>query len=153
MALRAGSNRGRLAADLMRRAADAARHAPPPEGEPRPIDLLMAALAVRFTDGYAASAQDLKRALRALRDEGVASVQDPRWPWFARRAAFDLFDLDTARALSTRGVDVSRARGALGPLPVALDLLALSRIFDGELNAADALLQEAEAIAETTRSD
>ena len=152
MALRAGSQCGRLAADLMRRAADAARHAPPPEGEPRPIDLLMAALAVRFTDGHAASAQDLKRALRALCDEGVASVQDPRWPWFARRAAFDLFDLDTARALSTRGVDVSRARGALGPLPVALDLLALSRIFDGELNAADALLQEAEAIAETTRS-
>ena len=117
MALRAGSQCGRLAADLMRRAADAARHAPPPEGEPRPIDLLMAALAVRFTDGHAASAQDLKRALRALCDEGVASVQDPRWPWFARRAAFDLFDLDTARALSTRGVDVSRARGALGAAP------------------------------------
>ena len=35
MALRAGSQCGRLAADLMRRAADAARHAPPPEGEPR----------------------------------------------------------------------------------------------------------------------
>jgi DNA-binding CsgD family transcriptional regulator len=153
MALRAGSQCGRLAADLRQRAAAAARRASPPEGEPRGIDLLLAALAVRFTDGYAASAEDLKRALRALCEEGATSVQDPRWPWFARRAALDLFDLDTARALSTRGVDVSRARGALGVLPVALDLLALSRIFDGEFNAADALLQEAEAIARTTHSD
>ena len=38
-------------------------------------------------------------------------------------------------------------------LPHALELLALTRIFEGDLDGAETLLQEAEAIAEATRTE
>ena len=54
-ALRAASIAGRLGVGA-RGAAEAARRAPSPQGPPRAVDLLLEGLAVRFTDGYAASA-------------------------------------------------------------------------------------------------
>ena len=148
--LQAGSVAGRFAPHLVRSGAEAARNAPPPDGAPRAVDLLVAGLAVRFTDGHLASAGPLKRAVDALRDEGVQSV---RWPVFARRIAFDLFDLEACRALATPGVELARRRGALGLLPHALELLSLTRIFAGDLDGAETLLQEADAIAEATHTE
>ena len=58
-ALRAASVTGRLG-DGARAAAEAASRAPSPEGVPRAVDLLLEGVAVRFTDGYAASAPTLK---------------------------------------------------------------------------------------------
>ena len=88
-------------------------------------------LAIRFTDGYAASASALKRALVAVRDEGRRPGQDVRWPWIARRVAPDLFDDDTWHALATRNVQIAREAGALAVLPLALNLHALLRCFEG----------------------
>jgi DNA-binding CsgD family transcriptional regulator len=148
--LQAGSVAGRFAPDMVRSGAEAARNAPPPDGAPRAVDLLVAGLAVRFTDGPVASAGLLKRALDALREEGAQSV---RWPVFARRIAFDLFDLEACRALAAPGVELARRRGALGLLPHALELLSLPRIFEGDLDGAETLLQEADAIAEATHTE
>ena len=65
-AMRAASVAARLGPGMLE-AAKAARTAPPRPGGPRPVDLLLDGLAVRFTDGYAASAPALKtRAHRAL---------------------------------------------------------------------------------------
>jgi DNA-binding CsgD family transcriptional regulator len=150
-ALRAASIAGRLGGGL-RGAAEAARNAPPPSGAPRAVDLLLDGLAVRFTDGYAASAASLKRALRAVRDEGGRAGQDVRWPWLARRVAPDLFDDDTWHALATRNVQIARDNGALGVLPLALNYLASMRVFEGNLDGAAALLEEADAIADATGS-
>ena len=119
----------------------------------RPVDLLVAALAVRFTDGYVASAKLVKDALRALRDEAGAGGQDVRWPGFARRLAFDMFDMEALRVLIGRSFELARERGALGVLPKALDFMALLRTFEGDLDAAEALLQEEEAIAGATRTE
>lgn len=148
-ALRAASIGGRLGGGV-REAAEAARKAPPPVGPPRAVDLLLNGLAVRFTDGYAASAPTLKRALAAVLDEDGRPGQDVRWPWFARRVAPDLFDDETWFELATRNVQLARDRGALAVLPLALNYLATIRTFQGDLDAAEALLEEADAIADAT---
>jgi ATP/maltotriose-dependent transcriptional regulator MalT len=117
---------------------------------PRAIDLLLEGLAIRFTDGYAASAPALKRALSAVRDQGGRAGQDVRWPWTARRVAPELFDDDAWHELGTRNVQIARDAGALAVLPLALNYLAVMRIYEGHLDAAAALLEEAEAITDAT---
>jgi DNA-binding CsgD family transcriptional regulator len=148
-ALRAASIAGRLGADT-RAAAEAASRAPSPQGVPRAIDLLLKGLAMRFTSGYAASAPALKRALGAVRDQGGRPGQDVRWPWSARRVAPELFDDDAWHELGTRNVQIARDAGALAVLPLALNYLAVMRVFEGNLEAAAALLDEADAIADAT---
>jgi DNA-binding CsgD family transcriptional regulator len=149
-ALRAVTSCGRLGGDLLRRAAEGARNAPPAEGAPRAVDLLLDGLAVRFTDGYVAGAAPLERALDAIRDEVGRVQHDFRWPGFAARVAFDAFDEETSVALVTPLVELARERGALGVLPLALNYLATLRSFEGELDAAEALVEESEAIADAT---
>jgi DNA-binding CsgD family transcriptional regulator len=149
-ALRAGSIAGRFGEEMLRRAAEAARDAPLPSGAPRGVDLLVDGLAVRFTDGYAAGADLLKRALATVRGEDGRVEQDARWPWFARRVALDLFDDETWHAFATRSVQLAREQGALGVLPLALNFLATMHSFEGELDAAEALLEESDAIADAT---
>jgi DNA-binding CsgD family transcriptional regulator len=148
-ALRAASIAGRLGPGTLA-AAKAARGAPPRPGPPRAIDLLLDGLAIRFTDGYAASAAALKRALAAVREEGGRAGQDLRWPWIARRVAPDLFDDEMYAALTTRNVQIARDAGALVVLPLALSALALVRCFEGELATAEGLLAEADEIADAT---
>jgi DNA-binding CsgD family transcriptional regulator len=148
-ALRAASIAGRLGGGMLV-AATAARNAPPGPRAAGATDLLLDGLAIRFTDGYAASAAALKRALAAVRDEGDRAGQNVRWPWIARRVAPDLFEDDTWHALATRNVEIARDAGALAVLPLALNLLALVRCCEGELSAAAALLDEAAEIADAT---
>ena len=149
-ALRAGSIGGRLSEEMLHRAAAAIRDAPQPGASPSAVDLLLAGLAVRFTDGYAASAPALKRALAALCDESREPDLDVRWPGFARRVAPDLFDDRAWHILATRSVQLARDKGALGVLPIALNNLATLRSFEGDLEAASGLLEESDAIADAT---
>ena len=148
-AFRAASITGRLGVGA-RAAAEAARRAPLSQGPPRAVDLLLEGLAVRFTDGYAASAPALRRALSEVLVQGMRAGQDVRWPWTARRVAPDLFDDDAWLALGIRNVQIARDAGALAVLPLAMNYLATLRIFEGDLDAAAALLDEAEAIADAT---
>jgi DNA-binding CsgD family transcriptional regulator len=147
-ALRAASVAGRLGSG-MRAAAAAARRAPAGPGEPRAIDALLDGLAIRFTDGYAASVETLTLALAAVRDDGGRGG-NVRWPWLARRIAPDLFDDDAWYELAARNVEIARESGALAVLPLALNLLALERCFEGKLRAAGSLIDEADGIAEAT---
>src|SRR5579864_3790719 len=148
-ALRAASIAGRFGGDA-RAAAEAASRAPSPQGVPRAIDLLLEGLALRFTVGYAVSAPTLRRALSAVRDQGGRPRQDVRWPWSARRVAPELFDDDAWNELGTRNVQIARDAGALAVLPLALNYLATLRTFEGNLQAAAALSDEADAIADAT---
>jgi hypothetical protein len=65
----------------------AALAGPPPPHPPRPPDLLLQGLAVRFTNGYAAGAPILKEALRAFEREAVLPPEEARWLWFASQIA------------------------------------------------------------------
>ncbi|HEY2319228.1 MAG TPA: AAA family ATPase, partial [Solirubrobacteraceae bacterium] len=151
-ALRAASVAGRLGGGVTA-AAKAARSAPGTPGPPNATDLLLDGLAVRFTNGYVASAPALTRALSAIRDAGARpGPRDVRWPWVARRVAPDLFDDDTWHVFATGNVQTARDAGALAVLPLALNYLSLLRCFEGKLAAAEALLDEADEIADATES-
>jgi DNA-binding CsgD family transcriptional regulator len=145
-ALQAATISGRFGGEMLGIAAEAARQAPPTQGVPRAIDLLLDGLGTRYTDGYAAGASTLQLALRAVGEEGNSSEQDPRWPWYARRVALDLLDDKTGRALATRSVQLVRDRGALGVLPLALGALATMHTIEGRFDAAQGALDESDAV-------
>ena len=151
-ALRVATVAGRLGPG-MEEVARAALAAPDMQDEPRAVDRLVDGLAIRFTDGYAASAPVLKRAFTALREEGEQEGVSVRWPWFARRVAAELFADDTWRYLTTRAVQLTRENGALGMLPIALIHLAHLRCLEGDLDRASALLDEADDIANATGNE
>jgi DNA-binding CsgD family transcriptional regulator len=139
-----------VSVETLRRAAAAARVAPAPGDAPSADDRMLAGLAVRFTEGYAASASLLKRALQAYSDQDPRTVEDVRWPGIARRIAPDLFNDESWHDLATRSVQIARDRGALGVLPLALNNLAVLRSFEGDLETAASLIEEADAIADVT---
>jgi len=149
-ALQAASFGGRFSERELRRTAEAARTAPAPEATPTADDLMLVALAIRFTDGYEAGAEPLRQALAAVRAQDPRDVEDVRWPGFARRIAPDMFDDDGWHDLATRCVQLARQRGALGVLPLALNNLAALRTFEGDLEGAESLVEEADVIADAT---
>src|SRR6202020_2522092 len=151
-AWRAASAAGRVGPGMLE-VARAALAAPRPPDEPRAVDLLVDGLAVRFTAGYAAGAPALRRALTALREEGERNTVSVRWPWLARRVAPELFADDVWSYFATRSVQLAREAGALGMLSIALNHLAHLRCVEGNLDAASALLDEADGIAGATGTE
>jgi DNA-binding CsgD family transcriptional regulator len=150
-ALYAASVAGRLGGGVSE-VAEAAAAAPPPPGPPRAADLLLDGLALRFTGDHRESAPILKRALSAFRDEGGHAEHDMRWPWLSARSAADLFDDDSWHLLATRHVVIARDTGALGVLQIGLMYLGVLRVFEGTLNAAAALIEEADSVIDATGS-
>jgi DNA-binding CsgD family transcriptional regulator len=139
---------GRLAKDVtVFDAAAAARAAPPPTQPPRPADLLLDGLAMRFTDSYAAAVPLLRKALVAFRDPGL-SPDDLRWLWLAHISAGNIWDettLDTARH-----VQLARESGAIATLPLALTSCIGAHVYAGDLAEATSLLDELNAVADAT---
>jgi DNA-binding CsgD family transcriptional regulator len=112
-------------------------------------DLLLDALVTRFTQGYAASAGPLSRALRAF-GELDGSGEDRRWLWLACRLAQDLWDDELWHVLATRGVRVARETGALNLLPNALNYLAALNVHSGAFDTAAVLIDEVDSITQAT---
>ncbi len=112
-------------------------------------DLLLQALVARFTDGYAASAEPLSRALHAfVAADGRAG--DRRWLWLACRLAQDLWDDGLWHDLATHGVRVARETGALHLLPQMLNYLAAYNVHAGAFATAAVLIDELDALTEAT---
>ena len=152
-ALGAAMYSGRLDADsgvaAVAEAAAAAPVAPPP---PRPVDLVLDGLARRCTEGPAAGVPLLEDALRAVRGEPLDSHGETmRWllltPILQSVAVFELWDDDAFHSLATRALRLARDTGALALLPVALIYRSGAHVFAGELDAASALIDEADEIA------
>jgi DNA-binding CsgD family transcriptional regulator len=136
-------------------AAEAARAAPPGPDPPRVVDVLLDAFALRLTEGYAAAAPLLTRALKLVLALDVASGEAGRWLWLTgRRAgaiiALELWDFESWHALVARQTQVARDTGALVQLQLALNILAWTHLVAGELTAAAQLFQEDRLIAEAT---
>lgn len=136
--------------------AEPARHAPSAPQPPRPNDLLLDGLAIRMTDGHAASLPTLRRALTQLIDaaqRGEADVVNRFWQAFpvaSESATGELWDDDLWHGLATTAVRLARDAGALTVLPLALATRAGVYVFEGELDAASTLIEEANAIAAAT---
>jgi DNA-binding CsgD family transcriptional regulator len=135
--------------------AQAARAAPRAPQPPRAPDLLLDGLAVLITEGYAAGAPMLKRALSAFRNDEPASEEGIRWLWLGcaltpEPVAPELWDDETWHQLAARAVALARDAGALAVLPVALSYRAVVHVHAGEFSAASALIDEADAISTAT---
>src|SRR5580692_11719625 len=137
----------------LREAAKAALAAPSGPDPPRAVDVLLDALALRFTDGYAAAVPALTRALGLLVAVD-ASGEGRRWLGLAggraSMIARELWDFESWHALATRQVEVARDMGALVHLQFALNFLGLHHLLAGELAAAERLIADDRLIAEAT---
>jgi DNA-binding CsgD family transcriptional regulator len=143
---------GRLGGDgKVQEAAAAARAAPPGPEPPRPNDLLLDGLAIRFTDSYAASVPALRQALDAfVRDRERTREGSLRWLWLGPPVATEVWDDGAWQALSTWAVRLARDAGELTLLPSALLYRAGLHVFAGEFAAASELIVEAGEIRRAT---
>ncbi|HEY7069279.1 MAG TPA: AAA family ATPase [Acidimicrobiales bacterium] len=133
-----GPGTGEIAAAALRVPA-AARPAPT-------TDLVLAGLATRFTDGYVAAVAPLRRALRALRDQDGRQADQLRRLWLGCRIASELWEDEIWDELAARQVRIARETGALAALPLALTYRSGTHLHAGEFAAAEALIEESDAI-------
>jgi DNA-binding CsgD family transcriptional regulator len=136
-------------------AAEAARAASPGPEPTRAVDLLLEAFVLRLTKGYAAAAPLLARALELSLTVDVTSDEAGLWRWLAGgRAgaivALELWDADSWHALAAVQAQFARDAGALVHLQYALNFLAMSQLFSGDLDTAARLVDEDRLIAEVT---
>ncbi|HEX3313046.1 MAG TPA: AAA family ATPase, partial [Streptosporangiaceae bacterium] len=92
---------------------------PWPPHTPRAPDLLLDGLATNFSQGYAAGAPILRRALTAF-GHGMSADEELRRLWLACVVALHLWDDERWDVLSRRYVELARGVGALSELPLAL---------------------------------
>jgi DNA-binding CsgD family transcriptional regulator len=124
--------------------ATAARKAPPAPDPPRAVDLLLDGLACRFTEGYVAAVDPLRRALDIVQRD-----DDVHWRWLACRIASEVWDDATWEELATRQVRDARDRGALAVLPLALVYRSGTLLHAGEFIATSALIDEADGLTKS----
>jgi DNA-binding CsgD family transcriptional regulator len=150
-ALSAAVFAGRLAGpgNGVQQVARAAAHAPPPPRAPRAPDLLLDGLAADYNDGYAAGLPFLRTALTTF-GAGMSVEEELHWLWLAGVTALRVWDDERWDVLSARHVRLARETGALSELPLALTMRAHMLLFAGELSAAAALIDEAEAAKDAT---
>ena len=147
--LASGADPGAGPVSGMRQVARAVREAPAPRA-PGKADLLLEGMAVLYTDGYAASAPQLHRAVQAFGSEDLTLDEAFGSLSIAAIFAFYLWDDVHWDSLTQRHLDVVRKAGALSLLPVALVNRAIFDIHTGDLAAGAALVAESRWIAEVT---
>jgi DNA-binding CsgD family transcriptional regulator len=121
---------------------------------PAPVrgpDLLLQGLTVTITQGHAAGASLLRRAVHAFGTDEVSDAEAIRWLWLAAHAAHDLWDDNAWDVLCTRHLRLARQAGALTVLPLALSSRVGLHLFAGELGQAAVLVEEIAAVNEVTR--
>lgn len=140
---------------FLREAAGAARAAPPGPDPPRAIDALLDAVALRLTEGYAAAAPALDRALKMVLAQEASSGEAGRQLWLAggrisQIIAAELWDFESWHTLAAGRVQFCRKTGTLMHLARALNSLARTHILAGDMATAARLIEEDKLIAETT---
>ena len=143
---------GRLSPAAVGDVARAARMAPAPLTKGLAPDLLLDGLALLVTEGYAAGAPALRRALLAARSQDISAEAGLSWLWLAGLAAMAVWDDETWHILASRHVKLARDAGALSELPLAIRCRILLHAHAGELEEGAALIAEAQAVADATGS-
>jgi DNA-binding CsgD family transcriptional regulator len=136
-------------------AAEAARAAPPGREPPGAPDVLLDALALRLTEGYAAAAPALTRALGMFFDLKARAEEAVRWLDLMGliklgMIAVEVWDADAWHELVTRQVQFARDTGALVQLQFAVNALAVSHLLGGEPGQAAELIEENRLIADAS---
>jgi DNA-binding CsgD family transcriptional regulator len=130
--------------------AESARHAPPPSDPPTAADLFLDGIVVRLTEGHAAAAPLLRRAIRQYLEEDGAGAADPRLHDITLRVLLDLFEQDTYSSLNVRQLELLRAAGELTVLPAALTTHAGACVTSGDFAQAADLLEQSDEISAAT---
>jgi DNA-binding CsgD family transcriptional regulator len=128
----------------------AARATSPSSQPPSPTDLLLDGLALLVTDGHAAGAPMLRRALSAFRSQETSGEECLRWGSLACTAAGVMWDYESLDGISARLVRLARDAGALSALPWGLNIRAGALLVSGELAEAALLAEEAGAVTAAT---
>jgi DNA-binding CsgD family transcriptional regulator len=117
--------------------------------------VLLDAFAIRLTEGYAAAAPTLARALELLLAMDVSNEDVGRSLSLSSGrnsniVALEMWNDEALHRLAARQVQVARDTGALVHLQFALSFLARSHMLAGDLTAATLTIDEAHLIAEAT---
>jgi DNA-binding CsgD family transcriptional regulator/tetratricopeptide (TPR) repeat protein len=146
-----------LAADLatggrVTEVAHAVLAGPPPDESSAAAQLLLDGFALLISQGHAAGAPVLAKALTAFRKGALGDEDELDWLWLSCHAAGILWEDQTWYWLTTRFVELARQAGTLSTLPLALATKAASVLFCGQLGMAASLADEADALSEATGS-
>ena len=126
--------------------------APDPVDPPLPSDVLLDGLALVFTDGRAAAAPVLRRAVTAFASADVSAAEVLRWGWLASRAANLVWDYDRCLEIGRRAAQLARESGALEFLAAADNAYGQAAAFGGDFANAALLVAEVDAVKEATRT-
>jgi DNA-binding CsgD family transcriptional regulator len=128
----------------------AARSAPPARRPAPPCDLFLDGLATVVTDGRAAAAASLRRAVDTFLGDGIPDDDFVQWGHLATHAACMLWDWQSWEALSAKHVHLARISGALAPLSIALNGRGVYAAWCGDFAAATAIVAEYNAVNDAT---
>ena len=142
---------GRLASTgNLRDVSRIARSAPQPTDRPHPSDLLLDGLAQLITEGRAAAAPTLRRAVSAFRGEEISVEKGLQWAVLASSAAVTLWDFESWAAVIARHAELARDAGALALLSIALNGEGIVVTWSGDFAGAASVIAEADAVTEAT---
>ena len=128
--------------------ASAVQAAPSAPSPPTVADLLVDGWAT-FRDGCAAATPTLREALTRF-EHATAAADKLHVLWLVTITAPVVWDDARWDVLSRFHVDLARSSGALSELPLALNSRIYVHLFRGELETADALIDEARVAVEAT---
>ena len=106
--------------------------------------------ALLITEGHAAAAPTLQRAVRAVADIPAEDVL--RWGWMTVGASAAVWDHEGWLASCTRQAQIVRDAGALAALPIHLTYLGMAIVWTGDFAGAASLVAEIDSVAAVTGS-
>lgn len=115
-----------------------------------PLDLLLEGLTRTHTDGRAIAIPILARAADGV--IGLSAEDVVRWGWIAPMASNSIWDDAAATEIYERQTRIIRESGALADLPVFLSAQALDKVWAGDFDGANALIEESGRVAAVTGS-
>jgi DNA-binding CsgD family transcriptional regulator len=118
--------------------------------QPTASSVLLEALALLVAEGPCVGTPAAMEALKMFQSDAVDTEERLRWSWLAGRTAAYVWDYDTWDALTQHQVAAARSVGALSVLPLTLSTTAGVQLFAGRLSDAEALIEQADAIADST---
>ncbi|QVI23770.1 AAA family ATPase [Nocardia tengchongensis] len=124
------------------------RELPPPQGNPRPIDLVLEACALLVTEGLDTAITTLRQAMDALVDLPVPDVLG--WGWAACGLSPAVWSEQIMIETYSRAAEVVRAAGILTELPIYLASLGAATSLIGDFTAAAGIVAESEGLAAAT---
>jgi DNA-binding CsgD family transcriptional regulator len=134
----------------VREVVQAARAAPRrPAAEGTTADLLLDGL-VALIDDYHTGVPLCREALHRLSSDRISTKERLGWLWQGCIVSLELWDDESAYALSSNSVRIARQTGTLLDLELALSTYTPVLVFCGELSGAAATVAESESVQDAT---